>query len=59
MGHEGGVMGTARAQALLSDSTSYASATSLNFFSANSLLSGFLSGCHCRAFRRYLQEVGS
>lgn len=44
---------------LLSDSTSYASATSLNFLSANSLLSGFLSGCHCRAFFRYLQEVVS
>lgn len=44
---------------LLSDSTSYASATSLNFLSANSLLSGFLSGCHCSAFRRYLHEVGS
>lgn len=28
----------------------------MNFLSANSLFSGFLSGCHCRAFRRYLQE---
>mmetsp|Transcript_34518 Transcript_34518/g.78822 ORF Transcript_34518/g.78822 Transcript_34518/m.78822 type:complete len:234 (-) Transcript_34518:155-856(-) len=36
-----------------SDRTSYASATSRNFFSASSLLSGFLSGCHRMASLRY------
>lgn len=46
-GGEGGVGAALPCpQPLLSDSTSYASATSLNFLSANSLLSGFLSGCH-------------
>mmetsp|Transcript_20078 Transcript_20078/g.35187 ORF Transcript_20078/g.35187 Transcript_20078/m.35187 type:complete len:223 (+) Transcript_20078:421-1089(+) len=33
----------------LFESTSYASAISLNISSASSLLSGFLSGCHCTA----------
>lgn len=39
-----------------SDRTSYASDSSLNFFSASSLFSGFLSGCHLRASLLYLNE---
>lgn len=41
---------------LLSDSTSYASAISLNLCSAYSLLSGFLSGCHFSAAFLYLHR---
>jgi hypothetical protein len=36
--------------------TSYASEISLNFFVASSWSVGFLSGCHFRASRRYLQQ---
>lgn len=39
-----------------SDNTSYASATCLNFLSASSLFSGFLSGCHFSASFRYLKN---
>lgn len=41
---------------LLSESTSYASAISLNLCSAYSLLSGFLSGCHFNAAFLYLHR---
>lgn len=37
-----------------SERTSYASEISLNFFSASSLLLGFLSGCHFKACFLYL-----
>ena len=39
-----------------SDNTSYASATCLNFLSASSLFSGFLSGCHFSASFLYLKK---